>query len=377
MNENFNCEAVEKEEVAENEKVETTETVEETAETETVSEREDVCQEECDCDCNEQQESTELPPQEEKEEQVEVSEDLQEMIKVIDAHFVFIRNLLKYNKEKDTNIGKMNNELSAYREGFYTKLFKSIALNLIGLREDNAKALREFKDKGLTKDQAKKYLNYAVYDSEDLLQNLNITVDGDRITYNGKDIDKWCDGKIKSCPVDDFVLPEEPVLKEKTLAGVTEYLGAVQSYTTEVLKMNEHYDKILRVFIENTSVYEQGVHQVLLYPAIKKIAKAYLKTVEESDAGVAKLTDENATEIYVECISAFLARIEEILEVCGVTIDSQVSDKYDPIKHRILKSSATNLPELNGKVIARYTDCYEMEGKVIYPQKVDVLKYQN
>ena len=49
-------------------------------ETETVSEREDVCQEECDCDCNEQQESTELPPQEEQEEQVEVSEDLQEMI---------------------------------------------------------------------------------------------------------------------------------------------------------------------------------------------------------------------------------------------------------------------------------------------------------
>ena len=287
MNENLNCEAVEKEEVTETEEVEVAETVEETAETETACEQNDDCQENCDCDNSKEQEPTETQPQETEEQQVEVSEDLQEMIKVIDAHFVFIRNQLKYNKEKDTNIGKMNNELSAYREGFYTKLFKSIALNLIGLREDNAKALREFKDKGLSKEQAKKYLNYAVYDSEDLLQNLNITVDGDKVTYNGRDIDKWCDGKIKSCPIDDFVLPEEPVLKEKTLAGVTVYLSAVQSYTTEVLKMNEHYDKILRVFIDNTSVYEQGVHQVLLYPAIKKIAKAYLKTVEESDAGVA------------------------------------------------------------------------------------------
>ena len=371
MNENFNCETIEKEEVTEEVvEQETSVSNEENVETETVCEQseqpcsEQPCEEQASCgeECCDSQEV--------------VSEDLQEMIKVIDAHFVFVRNLLKYNKEKDTNIGKMNNELSAYREGFYSKLFKSIALNLIGLREDNSKALREFKDKGLTKDQAKKYLNYTVYDSEDLLQNLNITVDGDKITYNGRDIDKWCDGKIKSCEVTDFVLPEEPVLKEKTLAGVTEYLQAVQSYTTEVLKMNEHFDKILRVYIDNTSVYEQGVHQVLLYPAIKKIAKAYLKTIEETDAGLAKLTEENATEVYVECMSAFLARIEEILELCGVTIDSQVSDKYDPLKHRILKSAITDMPELNGKVIVRHTDCYEMEGKVIYPQKVDVLKYQ-
>lgn len=372
MNENLNCEAVEKEEIVqeveEKEQTETSDEVVETAITETVGEQE-TCADCCQMQVEQEEQSS-------PNEQVEASEDLKEMIKVIDAHFVFIRNLLKYNKEKDTNIGKMNNELSAYREGFYSKLFKSIALNLIGLREDNSKALREFKDKGLTVEQAKKYLNYAVYDSEDLLQNLNIAVDGDKITYNGRDIDKWCDGKIKSCEIEDFVLPEAPVLKEQTLAGVTEYLAQIQSYTTEVLKMNEYFDKILRVYIDNTSVYEQGVHQVLLYPAIKKIAKAYLKTVEESDAGIKRLTEENATEVYVECMSAFLARIEEILEICGVTIDSQVADKYDPLKHRILKSAITDMPELNGKVIVRHTDCYEMEGKVIYPQKVDVLKYQ-
>lgn len=306
----------------------------------------------------------------------EVIEKINGLASLIDGHFLAIRNLLKFNKDKDANVSKLTGALQTYRDGLENKYFKSIALDLIGYREDCKKSVREFKDRGLTVAEAKKYLNYLVYDYEDLLENLNVRVEDGKVYFNNKPIDAGFDKKIKTCEIGEFVLPAEPVLENKTLDGVTEYLKKVENYITEVLKCNAGLDNILKVYIDNSLLYEEGVHQLMVYPVIGCIAKLYLSTKAQTEEKIAALTEENATQSFIDCSNVLIDALEELLLKCTVTIDGEVSDTYDPLKHRLLKIIYTDNPEENGKIVERYTDCYMMETKVIYPQKADVMKYQ-
>lgn len=306
----------------------------------------------------------------------EVIEQINGLAALIDGHFLAVRNLLKFNKDKDANVSKLTTALQTYRDGLENKYFKSIALNLIGYREDCKKSVREFKDRGLTAAEAKKYLNYLVYDYEDLLENLNVRVEGEKVCYNNKPIDAGFDKKIKTCEIGEFVLPDAPVLEEKSLDGVTEYLKKVENYIAEVLKCNAGLDNVLKVYIDNSLLYEEGVHQLMVYPVVGCIAKLYLSTKSQVKEAIAALTEENATQSFVNRSNTLIDALEELLLKCTVTIDGEVSDTYDPLKHRLIKIIYTDNPEENGKIANRYTDCYMMETKVIYPQKADVMKYQ-
>lgn len=306
----------------------------------------------------------------------EVIEQINGLAALIDGHFLAVRNLLKFNKDKDANVSKLTTALQTYRDGLENKYFKSIALNLIGYREDCKKSVREFKDRGLTAAEAKKYLNYLVYDYEDLLENLNVRVEGEKVCYNNKPIDAGFDKKIKTCEIGEFVLPDAPVLEEKSLDGVTEYLKKVENYIAEVLKCNAGLDNVLKVYIDNSLLYEEGVHQLMVYPVVGCIAKLYLSTKSQVEEAIAALTEENATQSFVNRSNTLIDALEELLLKCTVTIDGEVSDTYDPLKHRLIKIIYTDNPEENGKIANRYTDCYMMETKVIYPQKADVMKYQ-
>lgn len=306
----------------------------------------------------------------------ENTEDFKELISNIDTHFISVRNLLKFNKDKDQNISKLTAELQMYRDGLETKLFKSIALSLIGLREDCKKSVREFKDRGLTLDEAKKYLNYLVYDYEDLLANLNIVVEEKKIFYNGKLVELGFDKKISVCTVDEFVLPEAPKLASEDKQGIIQYLTDIENYIVEVLKSNSNLDKNLKVYIENSSLYEQGIHQVVLYPVVNSIGTLYKLIKKEVDSYTESLNEENATESFVSCSNMMIDELDLILTKCSVTIESFVSEQYEPLKHRLLKVIYSSNPDENGKVASVYSDCYLMDGRVIYPQKVDVIKYK-
>lgn len=306
----------------------------------------------------------------------EVIEKINGLAALIDGHFLAVRNLLKFNKDKDANVSKLTTALQTYRDGLENKYFKSIALNLIGYREDCKKSVREFKDRGLTAAEAKKYLNYLVYDYEDLLENLNVRVEDGKVYYNNKPIDAGFDKKIKRCEIGEFVLPDAPVLEEKSLDGVTEYLKKIENYIVEVLKCNAGLDNVLKVYIDNSLLYEEGVHQLMVYPVVGCIAKLYLSTKAGVEDAIAALTEENATQSFIDRSNVLIDALEELLLKCTVTIDGEVSDTYDPLKHRLIKIIYTDNPEENGKIANRYTDCYMMETKVIYPQKADVMKYQ-
>lgn len=299
-----------------------------------------------------------------------------ELIAKIDAHFLNVRNLLKFNKDKDENINKLTTELQGYRDGIGSKLFKSIALNLIGFREDCKKSVREFKDRGLSVDESKKYLEYLVYDFEDLLANLNIAVKGEEVYYNNKSVSAGFDGKITACNIDEYILPETPELTSNDERGVVQYLVDIENYIIEVLKSNSNLDKLLKVYIENSALYEQGIHQVVLYPVINRIGRLYNELKADVEQYIQSLNGDNTTDSFVACSEKSIEKIDSILTNCSVTIESFVSDRYDPQKHRLLKVIYSENQDENGKIANIYSDCYLMDGRVIYPQKVDVIKYK-
>jgi len=296
------------------------------------------------------------------------------IMKLIDAHFVIMKNLLKFNKDKDANLNKLNTELNKYREGYQFNLFKSLALNIIGLREDSKKSLRELSNRELSVADAKKYLGYMTLDYEDLLENLNVRIDGDIVKYNGVDVNATISSHIENPEIPEFIHENLPELKSPQLDDVTAYLQAVEGYIADTLKNNSILDRILKGFIEQSTLYEKGIHQVVLYPVIKCIAKGYEAVKIAVEQGESALTEENAKEIYADALETVVKLTDEVLGRCGVIIDGYVSDVYDPKKHRILKTLKTELDEENGKVAIKYTDCYTLEEKVIYPQKVDVYK---
>lgn len=299
-----------------------------------------------------------------------------ELIAKIDTHFLNVRNLLKFNKDKDVNINKLTTELQVYRDGIGSKLFKSIALNLIGFREDCKKSTREFKDRGLSVDESKKYLEYLVYDFEDLLANLNIAVKGEEIYYNNKSVSAGFDSKITTCDMEEYILPEIPKLNSNDERGIVQYLVDIENYIIEVLKSNSNLDKILKVYIENSALYEQGIHQVVLYPVINRIGRLYNELKADVEQYIQSLNGDNTTDSFVACSEKSIEKIDSILTNCSVTIESFVSDRYDPQKHRLLKVIYSENQEENGKIANIYSDCYLMDGRVIYPQKVDVIKYK-
>lgn len=294
----------------------------------------------------------------------------------IDAHFTVVKNLLQFNKGKDANVAKLTNEMQLYRDGVETKLFKSIALNLIGLREDARKSLREFRQRGLSVDEAKKYINYIVYDYEDLLSGLNIVVDGDKILYNNRPTDAPIAKKPIPCEVEEYVLPDAPRLVSDDLSGVIDYLKSAENYVLEVLKKNAQLDKLLNAYIDNAALYEQGIHQVVLYPVVNQIALLYGKIKREVEDALASLCGENTVVSFARCAELLVDQLEKILGECGVSVDPFVSDMYDPQKQRLLKFIPTDDANQNGRIAQKYTDCYLMNDRVIYPQKADVIKYQ-
>ena len=300
--------------------------------------------------------------------------DVMGIMKLVDAHFVGVKSLLKFNKDKDANVNKLNAELNKYREGYQFNLFKSLALNLIGLRENAKKSLRDMDLKDLPVDVAKKYLGYMTLDYEDFLENINVRIDGEKVKYNGQDVDNVIAKKIEVQEIPEFTFENLPELKSNSLDGVMEYLKAVETYIAETIKNNSIIDRILKGYIDQASLYENGIHQVVLYPVIRRIADGYKVVSIAVEDALSVLTEENAKETYATALETVVKLTDEILGRCGVIIDEYVSDVYDPKKHRILKTVKTELDEENGKVATKYCDCYTLEEKVIYPQKVDVYK---
>lgn len=300
-----------------------------------------------------------------------VAFDFDEMKRIVDEHFEGVKALVRYSKEKDANVLALSKQLQAYRDGFETSLLKRVALELIEYRESCRKSLRSIASSQLGIADSRKYIGYIKLDFEDMLENLGIRCNGDTVSYNGKNID----AELVRPAIKDVPALEEVELgcpETKDAKGLVEYLAACENAISEQLKNNAILDSVVKDCIAASAVYEQGLYQIVLYPVIRAIVKIYRELEKRTEAP--EITEDNATAAYSEQLSAVIGETERVLELCDVRIDGYVSDVYDSKKHRILKMVDTDDPELNGRVICRYTDCYVMDDKVIYLSKVDVYK---
>lgn len=204
-----------------------------------------------------------------------------------------------------------------------------------------------------------------------MLENLGIKCIDNVVLYNGKNID---------CSLDKVYFKDIPQLEDVELNspkiidmdGLIGYLNDCEVSLSKIIQNNTILDSVIKDYISISTIYEQGLYQIVLYPVVRSIAKIYRDLSSRVEA--LELADSNATETYSSQLSLLITEVEKVLELCNVIIDSYVSDTYDPKKQRILKMIDTDNPELNGQVICRYTDCYTMDDKVIYLSKVDVYK---
>lgn len=297
-----------------------------------------------------------------------------EIKKLIDDHFNSIKGLVRYSKEKDANVLTLSKQMEVYRDGVEASLLKRVALEIIEYRESCRKSLRGAKDSVLSAQEAKKYIGYLQLDFEDVLENLAIKCSDDAVLYNRKNIELELDKpSFSDVPaLEEVTLPDSEIVD---LNSLTEYLKNCEVSLSQMVKNNTILDSLIKDYIAIASVYEQGLHQVVLYPVVRQIAKFYRALSQRIDT--LAIDECNASETYREQLSLVIEEVEKILELCNVQIDGYVSDTYDPKKHRILKMIDTEETEKNGQVACRYTDCYTMEDKVIYLSKIDVYKTKN
>ena len=311
-----------------------------------------------------------------QEEKVETPEfDFQELKTHLDTHFLNLRNLIKYTKEKDSNVNKLNVELQKYRDGVEPVLFKSIALALISFREDCRKSMRDMKSYQKQVADINKLLRYLVLDYEDLLMNIGLEFVDDEYKYQGKSIsEKSVDFKVFEEVIVESVESEMPLCDLTSSEQFLEYLHCVENEIKKILQNNTLQDQIVGKYIQQASAYENGVWSIVLHPVLRKLIRCFEKTKEMVDAVNPTLTDDNCNQEYVRVLDCVSSELGELLVECRVSIEPVVDTHYDPKKHRILKMLPTEDETLNGKIANVYSDCYIMEDKVIYPAKIDILK---
>ena len=301
--------------------------------------------------------------------------DFQEMRTQLDAHFLNLRNLIKYTKEKDTNVNKLNVELQKYRDGIEPVLFKSIALALISFREDCKKSIRDMQNYKKQVADIEKLLRYLVLDYEDLLMNIGLESVDDEYRYQGKSLAlKHVDFKVFDAVIVEESTSDIPVQDIVTAEDFLRYLQFIEAEIKKMLQNNAAQDQIIGKYIQQASAYENGVWNIVLHPVLRKLIGCFEKAKATVETIKPTLTEDNCNQVYIDALDLVSSDLGELLVECRVFIEPVVETQYDPKKHRILKMIPTEDEALNGQIANVYSDCYTMDSKVIYPAKIDILK---
>ena len=324
---------------------------------------------------NEEAPAIEVPneaPVVEEQAEEENNNEWAELKNVIDGHFTILKNMLRSIKTKDANVSSLSIEITKYREGFSTSLFKSLALSLIPYREECLKAIRDLAARDFSEDDAKKYIDYISADYEDFLYNIKLEKSGDKWLYNHKDIEEEPKAVSFEAP-QEYNLPDFEDKEVNSVEDLLAYLKAVEAYVEQVLANNTEQDKLLAKYIAQSSLYEQGINQVVLYPVIRKIIM--LGNYINSQTEIINEHHEYTKYRYFAFQEGIASIVADILSMCEVKILA-TGDNFDPRYHRAIKFTATEDENLIGKIAAKYSDCYVFgnEEKVIYPQKVDLYR---
>lgn len=309
-------------------------------------------------------------------EETQVDIPVDEYKKILDEHFQNLRSLIKYTKTKDETIQKLSNELQKYREDYCAKTFKAIATLIISFREDCRKSLSDLGSFELTIEKAKKFLSFLTDDFEELLSNAGCEEEEGYWRFNGRPLDIETQNAVAFPQL--FVADGAPEDNNHVLLGsnIKEYLSDAENKIKIILADNEQLDKCLQDYCSLASAIENDIVVLCVYPPIRNLISLYKKAKQKIDMCLNELNEDNMIDSYSEVLSFLVSRFEDVLLSGGVKIDTTLEEIFDTRKNRLIRAILTNEIELDRKIAKQYTECYTMNGTVLYPAKVDVYKYQ-
>lgn len=306
--------------------------------------------------------------------------DIEEYKVVLQTHFQKLRDLIKYTKTKDETIQKLSNELQKYREDYCAKIFKSIAILIISFREDCRKSLSDLDLFDLTFEKAKKFLSFLDDDFEELLSNAGCEEDDDSWHFNGKPLatDTASTINFPELFVVDEVNDKVDDDNNAVIEGnnVKEYLDDAETKIRLILANNERLDKCLKDYCSLAFAIENDVVVLCVYPPVRKLVSLYSKAKQKIEGYLSELNEDNMVDSYSEMLTFLISQLEDVLLSGGVRIDTTTDNLFDTRKNRLVRAVITNDSALDRKIVRQYTECYTMNGVVIYPAKVDVYKCQ-
>ncbi len=176
--------------------------------------------------------------------------------------------------------------------------------------------------------------------------------------------------------VEDLSLQKN--IKEEVTSKL-ENLSQLLEQLTKDFEERFLYDEKQEKLIDQMHTELQNYRNDLYGSLIKPILIDIIEVVDNiRKAGITYGTKgaEQAEAAFV--ITDFIEDLHYILNNYGVDIyKATAGEPFIPVRQRILSTIATNNLELNGKVSESMGFGYFYKGKVIWPEKVTVYKYQS
>ena len=177
---------------------------------------------------------------------------------------------------------------------------------------------------------------------------------------------------------------ENPGLQEKVkdkdeatikIQHMTELLEQLVKDFEERFLYDEKQEKLIDQMHGELTSYRNDLYGSLIKPILIDIIEV---TDNIRKAGVSYGAKSPEAAAAASVITDFIEDLHYILSNYGVDIyKATAGEPFIPVRQRILSTIATNSLELNGKIAESMGFGYFYKGKVLWPEKVTVYKYQS
>lgn len=294
-------------------------------------------------------------------------------------YFNGMKEMIASLNQKDRNLLDLGKELSDYRQGLESVMFKSLASYLIGFRESLVKQKDDLEKFDYDLDTLKDYFSLFKDSYEVLLADIGLTQQEDgTILYNSKDI------LASVCEVEELSLPkeEDKELEKPHLSSfddIERYLKENNEEMIRILKEKEVVDLLISQCIKQTKKIKEQECQVILYPVLRKL----VRFKERISSMIEEIQKEEDKESYLNSfkkdLEELISEMDDILFESGVTIQSlpEVGSDYDPKTQ--INLGYVGLEEkdadLHGKVALAFTPAYLFHDKVLKKAKIKIYRF--
>lgn len=304
--------------------------------------------------------------------------------------------LVRYNKTKDDIIEKTGKDIQKYREGFSLSAFKSLAVAIINYRENCKKELSDLSVYEYDAEKLKKNYDLIADDLKDLLLDNGAEEQDGKFFYMNKDVlapieigekkacDCQCEKPCQETPCEcqegeektpcECACEEQAPECERQEKSLTEVLEEYQNQLIKTLEDNAKLEAFVKSAFDNARKIDEENKYITVYPVMHKLAKLSLE-LEENVKKFPETEDFKAE--YANVLTCVIDKTTLILEILGVTIDAEnpETDKMVTGYHRLVKVVPTEVEADDRKIAKTLSDAYTFDGKVVYPQKVEVFKF--